>query len=134
MRREMRMDDLSPETETSDLALPPGIETLVARTEAAAAALGSAAEQGEWAAAGAHDAALAQAVAALGAALAGAKPHVLRAAAARLGAVQAVHGAALESLRRAPAGVRAELHTLAAGRRAAASYLSAQEPDGDSRR
>lgn len=115
-------------------ALPPSIEALLDRTEAAAAALGFAAEQGEWVAAGAHDAALAQAVAALGAALAGAQPHVLRAAAARLGAVQTVHGAALESLRRAHAGVRAELQTLAVGRRAAASYLAAQEQDGDSRR
>jgi len=125
---------MSSETEAARAALPPGIETLLMRTEEAAAALGSAAEQGEWVAAGAHDAALAQAVAALGAALTGAEPNVLRAVAARLGAVQAVHGAALESLRRAHADVRAELHTLAAGRRAAASYLAAQEQHGDSPR
>ncbi|HEX6993025.1 MAG TPA: hypothetical protein VF339_02660 [Gammaproteobacteria bacterium] len=112
-------------------ALPPGIETLLVRTEAAAAALGAAAERREWTAAGAHDAALAQAVAALGAALARAEPHVIRAAAARLGTIQTLHGAALESLRRAHAGVRDELQTLAARRRVAASYLAAQEQDGD---
>ncbi len=116
----------------TDCALPPRIEALVARTEAAAAALGSAAERREWAAAGAHDAELAQAVAALGAALARAEPHVLRTVAARLGPVQTMHGAALESLRRAHGGLRAELTALAARRRVAASYLAAQ--DGDTRR
>lgn len=111
-------------------ALSPDIEALLLETESAAAALGRAAERREWAAAGAHDAALARAVAALGAALARAEPHVLRAAAERLGAVQALHGAALESLRRTHAEMHAELQAIAQGRRAAASYLAVQEQDG----
>lgn len=129
VERSASVNDLPPQIEArsaSAAILPPKVEVLLARAESASGALAAAAEESDWTAAGAHDAALSKAAAELGAALAGAAPGVIRIAAVRLRSVQSTHGAALESLRLAHTQVRAELNELAAGQRAVASYRATE--------